>query len=473
VSSPPDAGSLYDRTVFRWGQSTEMSDYEAALWHMSDRPTLRAASVVVEVLDLAPDWERLVAGHAWALGRVPRLRQRVVSDPVRIGPPAWAGSQVDLDHHLRRVQLPPGAGLGDVLDVASEMHEATFDPKRPLWLAALVEGLPGRRAAYILKFHHAMADDLALVALFELLHSHVRKPTVSVPQLPTGWHEAHTPLGLSARHALGMVHRAPRAAARLYARSARAGAALAHDPVGGARRGIALGQSAGQALASVRWQGSALLAGRGPRRSFHTIDIPTDRLRTAGASAGARIGDVALAATVDALARYHRALGTPTGALPVAIPLHVRLDGRGDRLPRARILVPTEQPNASERIATMARLVAQAETRSHVDVLRAAAPVLSRAPTLVFGRVMERSNRPLALQGFIVRGLNRDAYLAGARVLRMFTFAPTAGCALSMTLVTHQATSCIGFNLDTAAIAEPELLRRSLHDAFADVLERR
>lgn len=467
------AAQRYDRTLIRWNQGTEMTPYEAALWHISDNPTLRAASVVVEILDLAPEWARFRAGHSWALGRVPRLRQRVVPDPIRLGPPAWADTRVDLNHHLRRVSLPAGAGMPDVLRIAGAMHEEVFDPDRPLWLATLVEGMPGGQAAYVLKFHHAMADDQALIDLFELLHSRVRVPTVSMPHLPAGHHESLRPLRLTARHALHSLHRGPRTAARGAARALRAGAGAIGDPASAARHGAATGRSLEHELRSIRWTGSALLGERGPHRALDTIDLPTERLRAAGACAQARIGEVALAATVDALARYHEELGAEVDALPVAVPLRLRLDGSGDRLPRARVIVPLARAGAgrAERIATMRSLCDEAERRTHVDVLRLASPLVSRTPTKVAARLMEESMRPLAVQGFVVPGLARDAYFAGARVLRQFTFAPTSGCALSMTLVTHQQTSCIGFNFDTSAVTDPALLGRCLSEAFSDAVD--
>lgn len=470
MSTAPSAGARYDRTITRWGQGSEMTAYEAALWHVSDRTTLRAASVVVELLDLTPDWERLVGGHAWALGRVPRLRQRVVSDPIRLGPPAWADTQVDLDFHLRRVVLDGGAGLAGALAVASEMHEQTFDPDRPLWLASLVEGLPDGQAAYVLKFHHAMADDQALVALFELLHSHVREPTVTPPRLPPGHHEACTPLELSRRHAVRALARAPLGATELAARSVIAGAAALRNPAGTVNRSVAAGRSVRSELRRTRRIGSPLLRHRGPYRAFDAFVIPTGELRTVASAVQARVGEVALAATVDGLVRYHRALGTPVAELPVAVPLHLRLDGSGHRLPRARITVPTVEMGPAERITAMRRLVAEADALPNIDVLRAAAPVISRTPTPVVGRLIERAMLPLAAQGFIVPGLRRDAYLAGAQILRMFSFAPTAGCALSMTLVNHRDTSCLGFNFDREAVEDPATMGQCLRAAFREIL---
>src|SRR5919106_1348092 len=114
-----------------WGVDPSLNDVEALMWKAEASPRLRSAGVFVDLLDRAPDWERLVAAHEWAVELVPRLRQRVVEDPLRVGPPSWV----------------------------------------------LVDGLDDGRAAYLLKLHHSLTDGQASIQLFELLHSTSPDPT--------------------------------------------------------------------------------------------------------------------------------------------------------------------------------------------------------------------------------------------------------------------------------------------------------
>ena len=51
------------------------------------------------------------------------------------------------------------------LDDARRMSLTDFDQNRPLWEAALVEGLPGGQAAFLLKLHHSIADGQATVLI--------------------------------------------------------------------------------------------------------------------------------------------------------------------------------------------------------------------------------------------------------------------------------------------------------------------
>src|ERR1700681_3134099 len=78
----------FARPELAWSAETEMSDLEAAFWRAEVEPRLRSGGVVMDVLDHVPDWDRLVAAHAWAVRLAPRLRCRVVDEPLRLRPPA-------------------------------------------------------------------------------------------------------------------------------------------------------------------------------------------------------------------------------------------------------------------------------------------------------------------------------------------------------------------------------------------------
>ncbi|HEX4109821.1 MAG TPA: wax ester/triacylglycerol synthase domain-containing protein, partial [Solirubrobacteraceae bacterium] len=197
-----------DREV-HWGRSSRMNDLEAMMWRAEADPMLRSHGLVLNLLERAPDWDRLVDAHEWGVRRVPRLAARVVDDPARLGPPEWVPAEVDLAYHLRRAVLPAGADEEDVLAVADAMMMAPFDPARPLWEAMLVEGLPGGRAAYLIKLHHALADGKGFVQLFDLLFSD-RAETTADKYLPAAdVAEGLDPVELSVRHALAGLQQAP------------------------------------------------------------------------------------------------------------------------------------------------------------------------------------------------------------------------------------------------------------------------
>jgi len=466
VSEP--AGNPYDRVRVRWMQGAEMNALEAALWRASASPGFRAASVVVELLDTVPDFDRLVEGHRFGLARIPRLRQRVVDDPLRLGPPAWCDTHVDLDHHVRRVRLPPGSRLEDALEVAAELHTTTFDPTRPLWQGVLVEGLPDGRAVYLLKLHHALADGPAIIELFDLVHSDRRAPTAGKPTLPQGIHDARRPLGLTARHAAGLALGAPVAALRVVA----GGAAALTTPARTFSGVQTTAHAIDRLVSGAPGTPSKLLRRRGPSRHFAYLEVPTAELRAVADATEASLGDVFLAGILGGLARYAEDRGETLGDVPVAIPTGVHLAGATmNRLARARIAGPAGVADPRERIRIAGLRAREVWAAPPVDLLRATAAIMSRAPTPVLERFAGGFTRACDLQLFTFRGLDREAYVAGAKVDGMAVFGPTAGAAATATVTSHGETCGIGLTTDPAAVTDPEALREAVRASFEELAD--
>ena len=82
-----------------------MSDSDALMWNIEKDPLLRSTIVTVLLLDRAPDWDRLVDKIERGTWMIPRMRQRVATPLLRMGPPQWSGDpNFDLRYHLRRVR---------------------------------------------------------------------------------------------------------------------------------------------------------------------------------------------------------------------------------------------------------------------------------------------------------------------------------------------------------------------------------
>ena len=154
-----------------------MSDEDALMWHIEKDPILRSTILAVAVYDQPPDWRRLRARVERATRVIPRLRQRVLSPPLRIGPPRWVvESTFDLDFHLRRLRLPPPGDAPALLDALQPIASCSFDRARPLWEFTLFEGLEGGRAALAMKVHHSITDGVGGMALLTELVDLEREP---------------------------------------------------------------------------------------------------------------------------------------------------------------------------------------------------------------------------------------------------------------------------------------------------------
>ncbi|MBV8863695.1 MAG: wax ester/triacylglycerol synthase family O-acyltransferase, partial [Mycobacterium sp.] len=86
-------------------------------------------------------------------------------------------AEVDLDYHLRRVQVPAPGGRRELDQVIGEVASTPLDRSRPLWEFHFAEGLAEGRFALIGKVHHALADGVASVNLLARAMDLEDKPT--------------------------------------------------------------------------------------------------------------------------------------------------------------------------------------------------------------------------------------------------------------------------------------------------------
>ena len=168
-----------------------MSDAEAVMWAVEKDPALRSDFCNLTILDHAPDEKRLRHTLDRALAAIPRLRQRVVSPPLRIAPPEFADDpSLDLDYHVRRIAVPAPHDMRALLDVCEQLAESPLDRSRPLWEFTLLDGLSvddgvtGGRAALLQKVHHTISDGVGGLKLSMALLD--TEPDLIAPPEPDG-----------------------------------------------------------------------------------------------------------------------------------------------------------------------------------------------------------------------------------------------------------------------------------------------
>jgi HAD superfamily hydrolase (TIGR01490 family) len=446
------------------GSAPAMTAREAAAWRAEAAdPRLRATVALLELLDAAPDWERLVAAHEWASRMVPRMRQRAVEPPLGVGTPTWVtGPAPDLDRHLRRIRLSAPTPRA-LLDAVQEFAAAPLDRDRPLWRAALVEGLPGGAAAYVALTHRSVTDGMGAVRLMELLHSRTAEHDPHRPEPPV---PAPGPRPAPGTRLAGLVRELPGAALR---RGGRLAGALARpwDLAGDVAGGVADAVRGGAPRADT---GSPLLAERSGRWHVELLEVPLERLRAGAEVAGGSVNDGLLAAVLDAFERYHRELGADPAELTVGVALSLRGADDPSGGPASAVLTAERVgavPDPAARVRAVREFVLGTAGRAPADPL---GPVLDALPAAWSGSLPGR--RPASAVDVRVGtlpGIGHPVHLAGARITRAFPYGPLAGCAAAVTLLPHDGTCCVGITLDPAAVTEPGLLMAALHAALAEI----
>ena len=142
-----------------------MSSVDTA-WLRMDRPGNPMQIVGVMIFDGRLDPGRLRRAVSERLLRYPRFRQ-FAEEGTDGG--WWADDDsFDIDAHVRQNLLPAPRGTRELQKFVAELASQPLNPSRPLWDIHLVDSATGD-SALVLRFHHAIADGIALAAVVESL----------------------------------------------------------------------------------------------------------------------------------------------------------------------------------------------------------------------------------------------------------------------------------------------------------------
>lgn len=452
-----------------WRTAAEMSAAETSVWRAEAADQrLRANVTLLELLDVAPEWERFAAAHEWASRMVPRIRQRVVEPALGIGAPSWVTvDELDVDVHVSRIRLPEPGTERQLLDAVAAFAEPPLPRDRPLWRAALVEGLDesalGGEAAYVVTTHHSVTDGMGVVQLMNLLHSRTAEHDPLRPEPPAP-RPTPTPspsgllagqVGDVAKGVTGLLGGVPRSLSRPFSTVARSVSAV---------------RSVGEAITGPA-AGSPLLAGRSGEWHLETLDVDHDALRAGARAAGGSVNDGFLAAVLGALRHYHHELGVDdVRSVPIGLPLGLRPedDPQAGRLTATRFDGSLQLADAADRVRAVRRFVlgARGVAGGADGVL---APAMAWVPGPVLGALAGRLSSGNDVQAATVPGLGHTAYIAGSRITRMYPFGPLTGSGAMITMVVHEGVCCVGLNLDRAAVTAPEVFVAGMVAAVAEV----
>jgi WS/DGAT/MGAT family acyltransferase len=424
------------------------------MWRIERDPVLRSPILAVGLLDREPEWRAVVATFERAIERIPRLRQVVAGSGIGGRRLRWQDDPAfSLDYHLRRVRAPHPGSIRSVLDLTEPWATSALDPARPPWECTLVEGLDGGRAAFVLKFHHTITDGVGGVDLAGSVFDVSRRGAAPEPA-------SHAPKAPCSRvdQALGVM---------------RAGTNAALHPVGTATGAVRFARSVGRMLEPVPEPLSPVLRGRGLDRRLDVLEAPMADLRDAAHRLGRTINDVFLAAIAGGLHDFHERLGHEVPALRVTMPISLRLEGDppgGNRFTPARFVLPIDDPDPARRAAIAGAIARRWRDEPAVGLTDVLAGALDQLPASVVTPLFGSMLKNVDVDAVDVPGLQHDAFVGGARIERMWAFAPPTGAALSVTLLSHVDTACVGIVCDVAAVPDPALLHTCLQTAFEEML---
>jgi WS/DGAT/MGAT family acyltransferase len=453
-----------------------MSDSDALMWSIEKDPMLRSTITAVAVLDQAPDRERVRGLVDRGTRLVPRMRQRVRSNPLSIAPPRWeVDPHFDLDFHLRFVRAGGDRTVRSVLDLAEPIAMQGFDRARPLWEITVVEGLEDERAALILKVHHAITDGVGAVKIALVMFELERASGAldEMPPTPKGevlgqlarfWdaldHERRRNLGIAKRSA-GTVVGGVRS--------------VAGDPLGAATRVGTTAASVGRLVAPATAPLSPLMTARSLSVHFDTLTVGLADAKAAAKRVGGTLNDAFVAATAGGFRRYHEAMGSSADQLRMTMPINVRSDETadlaGNQFVPARFPIPLDVNDPAERMRVIHDLVTVQRAEPAMALVEPLARLLNRLPTSMSTGLFGSMLKGVDLVTSNVPGAPMPIYIAGGQIEALFAFGPMTGAAANLTLLSYRDEMHIGINLDPAAVTAPATFVESYRAAWDEVLK--
>jgi diacylglycerol O-acyltransferase len=455
---------------------SRMLPTDALFWYAEEAtPELRPLVAGMLMLDRRPDPARLRACVERWIARLPRLRQRVVETPFRLGLPEWEDDpHFELEYHAREVILPEPATDRHLFDFVGAVFATPLDPMRPLWEAYLIEGLEGDRAACFFKTHHAVMDGIGSLAVFDAFTQAHRAEPIRIPR--------HLPLRPPSPGGIRLARMARDAAGN-------GAAAVASAAATSARAMLRPGQFAGDVARAVR-SARGLLSDltvpgtRDPLASGSTgigrrldgMTLPLPRLARIKNALEVSLNDLVLTVLSRAVGRYHSHRKAEVPELHCMVPMslrqHTERHTLGNRVGAFNIALPVGE---RDPLLGLERIRQQTGTAKS-DRRGAAYPLFMRVmalmPGFAYRYFAQNATRQINLICTNMTGPPGRRYLAGATVEAILPFAPVAlGVPLSIALMSYADAYGIGIDTDPAAIPDPELLHRYL-EAAVDEIER-
>ena len=447
-----------------------MSDAEGLMWRLEKDPHLSSTFGTVMVLDRPPDFDSFRRRVELATRAIPRLRQRVMPAPANLRPPMWVDDpDFDIDHHLRRIAAPKPGTLRQVLDLASLMIADPFDRTRPLWQFIVVEGLRGGKAALVQKMHHTITDGERGVEL-SLQYLDFERDAPEPKPLPEP--EQASP-DASDESPVDMLKEIVAGSLRLPLGIARQVRELLADPAGipdassaaaKTLRGIVSQLSDTQSARSPLWTQRSL------HRRVETARASFRDTKDAARRLGGTLNTAFVTAAAHAAANYHAELGAPVEELRASMAISTRTESSGSNaFSLARLLVPAGVMPIADRFLAVDAATRAARAASKEAGLETLAAIVTTWPTSVITRLARQQSQTIDFATSNVKGSPIPCYISGAQLLEVYPIGPLGGVAFNLTLMSYVGSLDMALNIDTAAVEQPELLRRCLERSFQEL----
>jgi len=442
-------------------------------WLRMDRPANLMTIVGVLALAGPIDVKRLEATLAKRMLSFDRFRQRVET---HAGDFWWCEDpHFEIGHHIKRARLPDAAGKSELQRFVAELAARPLDRAHPLWDFHIVEDYENG-AAVVARFHHAIADGIALVNV--LLSLTDERPDAPMVQRKSRVDKA-TMQSNAWEENFGFAGRFVGAGIRVSDDAWKASLDLASHPsraVDYVRAGTGVAGELAYLLfmptdTPTRLKGVPV----GDKRVAWTDPIPLPEVKAVSRVLGCSVNDMLLAAVAGAVGGYLKEKGDPTEGVEIRtlIPINLRPPGGGDELGNRFGIIAVELPvglaSPLERLYEIRRRMQTLKTSYEPVVTLGLFAVLGYAPQIVQDRLFDLLLSRATAVMTNVPGPQKPLFLAGSELEQVIFWVPQSGnIGVGVSILSFNEKVHFGLITDAALIPDPE----AIIDRFAPEFER-
>ncbi len=438
-------------------------------WLRMDRPHNLMTIVAVWMLEGPVALDRLENQLFETHLTYRRYRQKVEFAP---GGPYWRDDpHLDLGHHIKRVRLPGRGGKEALERFVGDLASEPLDFNHPLWTVHIVEKYEGG-AAVVLRWHHAMADGVALIGVtMALVDGPVGKSRrAAPPDEDEGWLQS----------LMAPVVAAINAGTQAWTSTLGTALGFALHPL---RAVDYLRHGAGVAgelayLLSMMSDSATRFKGKptGSKRVAWCEPLKLPEVKAVSRALGCSINDVLLSCVAGAMRRYLADKGDWTEGVEIRAlaPIDLREPGDlelGNRFGIVAVLLPVGVEHPLERLMMVRQRMLDLKTSYEPAVTLGLFAALGYLPKIVQDQLSDiLASRATAVMTN-VPGPTEPLTVAGSRLRQMLFWVPQSGdIGMGVSILSYAGQVQFGLITDDALTPDPEAVVSRFSEEFEQYL---
>lgn len=454
-----------------------MSPVDTA-WLRMDRPTNLMQILGVMLFEGELDYARLRRSIEQRMLAFERFRQIV--QPQATGYRWVDDPDFDLDRHLRRAVLPGRGGKAELERFVADLASTPLHPARPLWQMHLVDTAMGGQAL-IMRFHHCIADGIALVGVVMSMADDAAPPqspaSAPAPAAQDAAEPAHTALDALWQPVTEAVQTSWELSSTVWNKYLE----LLGNPALAlkyARTGTGLTAEAAKLVlmpndSDTRFKGTP----GSTKRVAWSDPLPLPEVKAVGKVLDCSVNDLLLSSVAGALRAYLAERGDPTEGveLRALVPVNLRqpddVNTLGNRFGMVTLELPVGEANPLTRLY---------ETRRRMRELRQSyQPILTLGilgaaglgPKLVQEGLLDFLANKCSAVMTNVPGPQQPIHIAGARVRQPFFWVPQSGnIAMGVSILSYNHEVQFGLITDKQLVPDPERIVSRFAEEFQKLM---